>query len=103
MLSPLSMFLDAETRKAMGEQAVVLSKAVGYSSAGQYIEPPYSYMYMYMYSVNIRTLSFLFSLLLTCVCTTHYSHYTHHTTHYSLNSHYTPHTTHYSPHYSLFT
>ena len=35
MLSPLSMFLDAETRKAMGEQAVALSQAVGYSSAGQ--------------------------------------------------------------------
>ena len=29
-----SPFLDAETRKAMGEQAVALAKAVGYSSAG---------------------------------------------------------------------
>ncbi len=29
-----SPFLDAETRKAMGEQAVALAKAVGYASAG---------------------------------------------------------------------
>ena len=29
-----SPFLDAETRKAMGEQAVALAKAVGYTSAG---------------------------------------------------------------------
>ena len=29
-----SPFLDAETRKAMGEQAVTLAKAVGYTSAG---------------------------------------------------------------------
>ncbi|MFW6300733.1 MAG: acetyl-CoA carboxylase biotin carboxylase subunit, partial [Oceanicaulis sp.] len=29
-----SPFLDAETRKAMGEQAVALSQAVGYTSAG---------------------------------------------------------------------
>ncbi|MBO9435799.1 acetyl/propionyl/methylcrotonyl-CoA carboxylase subunit alpha [Ruegeria sp. R13_0] len=29
-----SPFLDSETRKAMGEQAVALAKAVGYSSAG---------------------------------------------------------------------
>ena len=28
------MFIDPETRRAMGEQAVALSKAVGYSSAG---------------------------------------------------------------------
>ena len=28
------MFLDAETRRAMGEQAVSLAKAVQYSSAG---------------------------------------------------------------------
>ena len=29
-----STFIDPETRRAMGEQAVALSKAVGYSSAG---------------------------------------------------------------------
>jgi propionyl-CoA carboxylase alpha chain len=29
-----SPFLDAKTRKAMGEQAVALAKAVGYDSAG---------------------------------------------------------------------
>ena len=29
-----SPFLDATTRKAMGEQAVALAKAVGYNSAG---------------------------------------------------------------------
>ncbi len=29
-----SPFLDAATRKAMGEQAVALAKAVGYTSAG---------------------------------------------------------------------
>jgi propionyl-CoA carboxylase alpha chain len=29
-----SPFLDAETRRAMGEQAVALAKAVGYQSAG---------------------------------------------------------------------
>jgi hypothetical protein len=29
-----SPFLDAKTRKAMGEQAVALAKAVGYTSAG---------------------------------------------------------------------
>lgn len=30
-----STFLDPETRKAMGEQAVALAKAVQYSSAGK--------------------------------------------------------------------
>lgn len=29
-----SIFLDSETRRAMGEQAVALAKAVNYSSAG---------------------------------------------------------------------
>ena len=29
-----SPFLDPDTRKAMGEQAVALSKAIGYDSAG---------------------------------------------------------------------
>ncbi len=32
--APLADYLDAATRKAMGEQAVALSKAVGYHSAG---------------------------------------------------------------------
>ena len=30
----LSTFLDPETRRAMGEQAVALAKRIGYSSAG---------------------------------------------------------------------
>ena len=30
----ISTFIDPETRRAMGEQAVALAKAVGYSSAG---------------------------------------------------------------------
>ena len=29
-----STFIDAETRKAMGERAVALAKKIGYSSAG---------------------------------------------------------------------
>lgn len=35
-LSNISTFIDPETRQAMGEQAVALAKAVGYSSAGIY-------------------------------------------------------------------
>ena len=33
-----STFLDPETRKAMGEQAVALAKAVNYITAGRDIE-----------------------------------------------------------------
>ena len=36
-----STFIDPETRQAMGEQAVALAKAVGYSSAGVLISPSY--------------------------------------------------------------
>ena len=38
-----STFIDPETRRAMGEQAVALSKAVGYSSAGMLAAISYSY------------------------------------------------------------
>lgn len=31
-----STFIDPDTRQAMGEQAVALSKAVGYDSAGMF-------------------------------------------------------------------
>ena len=34
-----STFIDPETRKAMGEQAVALAMAVGYSSAGVFNIP----------------------------------------------------------------
>ena len=32
-----SVFIDPETRKKMGEQAVTLARAVGYSSAGEHL------------------------------------------------------------------
>ena len=35
------MFIDPETRSAMGAQAVALAKAVDYSSAGQCITCPW--------------------------------------------------------------
>ena len=36
LLSFFSTFLDPDTRRQMGEQAVMLAKSVGYSSAGWY-------------------------------------------------------------------
>ena len=33
-----STFLNEETRRAMGEQAVALSRAVEYSSAGRFVQ-----------------------------------------------------------------
>ncbi len=45
-----STFIDPETRRAMGEQAVALSKAVGYSSAGVLVleyTVPHSFIIIY--------------------------------------------------------
>ena len=36
MLNYFSVFVDPVMRKAMGDQAVALARAVGYSSAGTY-------------------------------------------------------------------
>ena len=36
-IQPCSTFIDPDTRRAMGEQAVALSKAVGYDSAGMFV------------------------------------------------------------------
>ena len=37
MLNYFSVFVDPVMRKAMGDQAVALARAVGYSSAGIYV------------------------------------------------------------------
>ena len=53
-----STFIDPETRRAMGEQAVALSKAVGYSSAGVLVLE-YTTLHIRFITIYIGTCEFL--------------------------------------------
>ena len=54
LISFFSPFLDPKTRKAMGEQAVMLAKEVGYSSAGTVEFLVDKYKNFYFLEMNTR-------------------------------------------------